>query len=277
LRAAYTELETQKRRADEANRQKTMFLANMSHEIRTPMNGIFGILNILATQELTSEQRLIVDPIRASSFRLMRLLKGTLNLTKIEQGDIESNTSVFNLSKLFEPVCVAAASHAKSNGIRFVVQIPADFPILVFGDSHLLMHVINNLVSNALKFTRAGSITIRMRFDQAEQLVLEVTDTGIGMTPEQQGIMFSLFAQLDPSMARFFGGSGLGLAFVQGIVTFLGGRLSLQIAVGAGSTFTCVVPMQAVMVRYSAPFSDGREHVVATLVCEGDVFQKCPQ
>jgi signal transduction histidine kinase/CheY-like chemotaxis protein len=268
LRAAYTELETQKRRADEASRQKTMFLANMSHEIRTPMNGIFGILDILATQELTSEQRLIVDTIRASSFRLMGLLEDTLTLTKIEQGEVESNPSVFNLSKLFEPVCVAAASRAKSNGIRFLVQIPADFPILVFGDSQLLMQVINNLISNALKFTKAGSITVKMTLDQCEQLTFDVPDTGIGMTREQQKIIFNLFIQPDPSITRFFGGSGLGLALVQEIVTFLGGRLSLQSAVGAGSTFTCVVPMRAVMVPYSAPFSDGREHVIATLVCD---------
>jgi signal transduction histidine kinase len=117
LRSAYAELETQKRRGDEANRQKTMFLANMSHEIRTPMNGIFWVLDILATQELNTEQRLIVDAIRASSFRLMRLLEDTLNLTKTRQGEVESNPSVVNWSKLFEPVCVAAASRTKSNGI----------------------------------------------------------------------------------------------------------------------------------------------------------------
>jgi signal transduction histidine kinase len=178
------------------------------------MNGIFRILDILGTQELTTEQRLIVDAIRASSFRLMRLLEDTLNLTKIEQGEVESNPSVFNLSQLFESVCASAASRAKSNGVRFVVQIPPDFPVLVFGDSQLLMHVINNLVSNVLKFTKLGSITVKMTLDQREQLVPEVADTGIRMTPQQQRIIFNLFTQPDPSMTRFFGGSGLGLALV---------------------------------------------------------------
>jgi signal transduction histidine kinase/CheY-like chemotaxis protein len=273
LRAAITELEAQQKCADEANRQKTIFLANMSHEIRTPMNGIFGILDILALQELTTEQRLIVDAIRASSFQLMRLLDDTLNLTRIEQGEVESNPTIFNLCKLFEPVCLANASRAKANGIRFAVQVEPNFPILFYGDSPLLMQVFNNLLSNALQFTKSGSVTVRLAFQEDEELLLEVSDTGIGMTPDQQRILFDQSRKADPSLARFFGGSGLGLALVQEIVSFLSGRLTLQSAVGRGSTFTCTIPLQAVMSPYSAPFSDGREHVILTMISDEQVFE----
>jgi signal transduction histidine kinase/ActR/RegA family two-component response regulator len=271
LRAAYRELERQKKRADEANRQKTVFLANMSHEIRTPMNGIFGILDIFALQELTSEQRLIVDAIRTSSFQLMRLLDDTLNLTKIEQGEVESNPTVFNLSKLFEPVCLATSSRARLNGLKFNVNIAANFPTLIYGDSQLLLQVLNNLLSNALKFTKRGAISVTVNWRPEEVMVLEVCDTGIGMTPEQQRIIFHHFTQGDASVARFFGGSGLGLALVQEIVSFMEGKITLQSTPGQGSLFTCQIPFQGVMFPYSAPFSDKLQHIVLTMVNDDDL------
>jgi signal transduction histidine kinase/CheY-like chemotaxis protein len=265
LRATYAELETQKKRADEANRQKTIFLANMSHEIRTPMNGIFGILDVLALQELSTEQRLIVDTIRASSFQLMRLLDDTLNLSRIEQGELEANPVPFNLSRVIEPACVTAYTRAKQIGVKFSVEIASEVPSLLLGDASLLGQVVSNLLSNASKFTKTGEIAVRANWVLDETLVLEVADTGIGMTADQQRVIFDHYTTADPSAAQFFHGSGLGLALVQQIVGVMGGTISVQSAVGCGSTFTCRFPLQSLMVSYAPPFSDKAEHIVVVL------------
>lgn len=274
LRHAYDELETEKKRAEEANRQKTIFLANMSHEIRTPMNGIFGILDILALKELTSEQRLLVDSIRASSFQLLRLLDDTLNLSKIEQGEVESTPGIFAISRQIEPICIASVSKARTNGVKFQVVIDKDVPSLVFGDSHLFVQIFNNLVSNALKFTKQGSIRVWISWNtqgENETCVLEVKDTGIGMTEDQQRIIFERFTQADPSVARFYGGTGLGLALVQEIVEFLHGKVSMESEVGVGTRFRVELPFESIMVPYSAPFSDGKSHIIMVSASDEDV------
>ena len=274
LRHAYDELETEKKRAEEANRQKTIFLANMSHEIRTPMNGIFGILDVLALKELTSEQRLLVDSIRASSFQLLRLLDDTLNLSKIEQGEVESTPGIFAISRQIEPICIASVSKARTNGVKFQVVIDKDVPSLVFGDSHLFVQIFNNLVSNALKFTKQGSIRVWISWNtqgENEACVLEVKDTGIGMTEDQQRIIFQRFTQADPSVARFYGGTGLGLALVQEIVEFLHGKVSMESEVGVGTRFRVELPFESIMVPYSAPFSDGKSHIIMVSASDEDV------
>lgn len=265
LRNAYNELEKEKKKAEEANKKKTVFLANMSHEIRTPMNGIFGMLDVLALQELTGEQRLLVDSIRSSSFQLMKLLDDTLNLSKIEQGEIESNPSIYDLSKIFEPICIATASRARLNKIKLNVYVTKNFPILLYGDSQLFVQVLNNLLSNALKFTKEGAITIRLSWVEAngsEFCILEVSDTGIGITKEQQRIVFERFSQADASVARFYGGTGLGLSLVQEIVRFLGGSVSVESELGHGTKFIVEVPFESIYVPYSPPFSDGKRHIV---------------
>ena len=273
LRHAYDELEIEKKRAEEANKQKTIFLANMSHEIRTPMNGIFGVLDILALQELTSEQRLLIDSIRASSFQLMKLLDDTLNLSKIEQGEVESTPVVFSLAKQLEPICIASASRARMNGVKFIVNIDKNVPSLVFGDAQLFIQVFNNLVSNSLKFTKQGSISVRLGWKtekETETCILEVKDTGIGMTADQQRIIFERFIQADPSVARFYGGTGLGLALVHEIVDFMNGKVSLQSDVGVGTCFNIEIPFESVMFPYSPPFNDGKEHVILAMAADED-------
>jgi signal transduction histidine kinase/CheY-like chemotaxis protein len=271
LRATYTELETQKKRADEANHQKTIFLANMSHEIRTPMNGIFGILDLLALQELSTEQRLIVDTIRASSFQLMRLLDDTLNLSRIEQGELEASPSVFNLSKVIEPACVSAYGHSKQAGVRFVGRIEADVPELLLGDAALLGQVVSNLLSNATKFTKAGEITVHAKWHPDEVMVFEVIDTGIEMTADQQRVIFEHYTTADPSTARFFHGSGLGLALVEQIMGVMGGTITVESEVGQGSTFSCRFPLSSVMYTFVPPFSDHADHSVIVLATDPGV------
>ncbi|OHT01407.1 ATPase [Tritrichomonas foetus] len=278
LRNALNELQKEQRRAEEADRQKTVFLANMSHEIRTPMNGIFGILDVLALQELNSEQRLLVDSVRASSFQLMKLLDDTLNLSKIETGEIEMNMSIFNLTTIFEPICIATASSAKLNQLKLNVIIDKMFPITLYGNSQLIIQIINNLLSNALKFTKQGSITIKFdwinennihendkysKMDYlSETCIIEVCDTGIGISKDQQQIIFEKFKQADPSTQRFFGGTGLGLALVNEIVSFLGGKIYVESEVGRGTKFSCHIPMESITVPYSLHFHDDKTHII---------------
>jgi len=265
LENAYVALEIQRQRAVEADRQKTVFLANMSHEIRTPMNGIFGVLDLIASSELTPEQRILVDSIRTSSFQLMKLLDDTLNLSRIEQGDIESNPGIFDFWELVEPICIATASRGRQSSLNFSVNVGSSFPSLVYGDSQLIGQIFNNLLSNSLKFTRKGGITVGFTWDcsyDMELCEIKVIDTGIGISPDQQKIIFERFVQADPSVMRSYGGTGLGLALVQEIVRFLGGELYLNSEVGKGSEFTVVIPLTSVKFDYFPMFTDKKRHII---------------
>ena len=260
-----TELEEQNKRAEEANKQKTVFLANMSHEIRTPMNGIFGILDIIASQELTSEQRVLIDSIRSSSFQLMKLLDDTLNLSKIEQGDIENNPTIFNFGSVLEPICIGTSSRARMNHVKFQFQVDRQFPLIGYADQQLFVQIINNLLSNALKFTKSGYIRVKLGWNvvgPVEICILDVCDTGIGISEEQQRVIFERFSQADPSVMRKFGGTGLGLSLVQEIVRYLGGNISVKSKPGEGSQFHVEIPMQSIYFFYSPPFSDHKKHIV---------------
>ena len=268
---ANKELEEQRAIAVEANRQKTVFLANMSHEIRTPMNPIFGLLDLIAQSEITDEQRLLVDTMRSLSFQLLKLLDDTLNLSKIEQGDIVMNPTCFDLWAAIEPVIVASASRARKNNIKFLVKSLPRTPLGVYSDPHLLQQVLNNLFSNALKFTKKGSIELSVSWEETDQttdgepneiLKITVSDTGIGISHDQQKVIFERFVQADPSVPRSYGGTGLGLSLVQEIVRFLGGALSLESDLGKGSTFHISIPIQSTKFATVAPFKDGKNHYI---------------
>lgn len=270
-RSAFMELEEKGQAAEAANREKTQFLANMSHEIRTPMNGIFGMLDVLAYQELNQEQRLLVDSIRSSSFQLMRLLDDMLNLSKIEQGELESTPTTVNLLKIIEPTMIANSSRARMSKISFSILVSKNFPTLVYTDSQLIMQIINNLLSNALKFTKKGGVTLRMKWESTptsdnEFLIVEVSDTGIGISEEQKKVIFERFMQAETSTSRYYGGTGLGLPLVQEIARFLGGTVDVQSSPGEGSTFIVRIPMQSLMLPFSPPFADNIRKMVLMLM-----------
>jgi len=275
IRNAYHALETEKRIAVTANKQKTLFLSSLSHEIRTPLNGIVGILDVLAMQELSNEQRFLVDSMRSSSFQLMRLLDDTLNLSKIEQGEIDFKPAVVNILKILEPICIATLTKARLNRIKFIVTIEKDFPSLVICDPQYILQIVNNLLSNALKFTKVGSITLSLFWEydnEHESLVIQVTDTGIGITSEQQRMIFDRFAQADDSVIRFYGGTGLGLALVQEIVRYLRGSVSLDSTPQEGSSFLVKIPLKSVMIPYSPVFSDRKSHAIVIHVKDQDLY-----
>ena len=255
LKQALIDLSKEQLRAQEANKTKTTFLANMSHEIRTPMNGIIGMLDILALHELTMEQRLLTDAIRSSSFDLMKHLSNTLNVSNIEQGTIDVEYSIFDVSQTLQPVAFAAASRAIQGKIDLKFEIDPTFPILIYGESQLFLQIVNNLISNALKFTKQGYVSVHVSWDKSEAIILEVADTGIGMSEEQKNIVFRRFSQADPSVARFYGGTGLGLSLVQDLIRTLNGKLNFDSELGKGTKFIVTIPCKAIACPYPIPFT----------------------
>lgn len=269
LKTAYNDLAREQERAQNANKGKTTFLANMSHEIRTPMNGIVGMLDILAMHELTVEQRLLTDAIRTSSFELMKQLSETLNMSRIEQGKIQINNCIFDISQVLEPVAVASATRARLNNLKLHFVVTPNTPILVYGESQMFLQIVNNLLSNALKFTKNGMVSVDVSWEtdeeQNENLVLEVSDSGIGMSDEQKQMIFKRFGQGDPNVARFYGGTGLGLALVQDLIAGLGGSITFDSQCGVGTQFHVKLPFQSILCPYSVPFKEGVHTIL--IVC----------
>lgn len=262
---ANQELEEQRKIAVEANKQKTLFLANMSHEIRTPMNPIFGLLDIIAQGEITGEQRLLVDTMRSLSFQLLKLLDDTLNLSKIEQGDMEMQIATFDFWAALEPSIVASASRARKDGIKFIVRSSPKFPLKITHDVHLIQQILNNLFSNALKFTKKGFIELSVSWAEEEDqevIRIAVADTGIGISYDQQKIIFQRYYQADPGNNVHYAGTGLGLALVQEIVHFVGGSLRLESEPGKGSTFLIDIPIESAYFPTLPVFRGGNKTIM---------------
>jgi signal transduction histidine kinase/CheY-like chemotaxis protein len=275
LKQAYIDLAKEQERAQAANRAKTVFLTNMSHEIRTPMNGIIGMLDVLAMHELSVEQRLLTDAIRSSSFELMKQLSQTLSMQQIERGTIELNNEVFDISKSLEAVAVAAATRAKMSNISLTFRISPNFPILIYGEAQIFLQIVNNLMSNAMKFTKQGGISLYLNWElePKEMLILEVADTGIGMSDEQKHMIFNRFMQADPSIARFYGGTGLGLALVRRLIEELGGTITFDTELGKGTKFHVRLPFESIAFPCPRPFPAGAKHEIIVGTNKDDVDQ----
>ena len=248
LRGRAAETRQALRQAETSNAAKSQFLANMSHEIRTPLNGVVGMVELLQLTELSEVQRRYMETATQSSQALLRLIDDILDLSRIEIGRLELETAPFHLPSLIHDVRVLFADQARGKGLALTISVPDTLNLMVIGDRHRLLQVMTNLVSNAVKFTAQGSITLRGAVEQeigsAVRLRFEVSDTGIGIAQDKQGVIFDAFTQADNSMTRRYGGTGLGLSITRQLVHMMDGDVGVESVLGVGSTFWFTVLLQ---------------------------------
>ncbi len=223
--------------AESANRSKSEFLANMSHEIRTPLNGVVGMADLLRRSDLSAKDREMVEIIRSSAATLDRLLSDIMDLARIEAGQIEIEAEPFHLGETVRAVANLSRLKADEKGVRLEIEVAPEADRRFHGDMVRVRQVATNLVSNAVKFTSAGRVSVRVGVTEAGVVRLEVEDTGVGFDPALKEQIFGRFQQADGSITRRFGGTGLGLAISRDLAELMGGVLDCDSVPGVGSRF----------------------------------------
>ncbi len=224
-----------------ANRAKAQFLANISHELRTPMNGVLGMVELLLQTKLEPKQQMYVQMAQRSAETMLSLITSILDLSRIEAGKFELENRNFDLREVVQDVIYMLESVASQKGLRLSLSIAKSLPTALVGDPLRLSQILNNLIGNAIKFTDQGSITVHASLKEATSdtalIQFEVRDTGIGISQEDQAIIFKAFTQADSSDTRRFSGSGLGLSICKDLCELMGGTIEVESQPGVGSIF----------------------------------------
>ncbi|MCA0403488.1 MAG: response regulator [Proteobacteria bacterium] len=242
------ELSLEKKKSEEKSRQKSEFIANMSHEIRTPMNGVIGFTNVLLESKLDSLQTDYVKTIKSSAQDLLNIINDILDYSKIDAGKLHLDCIPLDIRACIDDVLALLTPNANKKRIDLIPSTDLNVPKTVLGDSLRLKQIITNLISNAVKFTDHGYVSIRTGIEQETDkdytFSIAVTDTGIGISDEDQSKLFNAFNQADTTITRRFGGSGLGLVICKKLVEAMNGKITIQSEVNKGSTFTVRVKLE---------------------------------
>ncbi len=254
LTSTLNEVEHAKDRAEAANRAKSAFLATMSHEIRTPINGLLGNTELLLNEPLGEQARGFGEVAYRSGEALLDIINDILDFSRIEAGRFELNERSFRLDQLVEDLCVSLGPVIRQKRLDLAVDVSRAPTSMVFADQGRVRQVLSNLITNAMKFTETGSITVTVSStelagsdlqDDCIRTRVEVLDTGIGIEEELQAVVFDRFEQVDSTSARAFGGTGLGLAICKELVTRMGGEIGVESRVNTGSRFWLEIPFKA--------------------------------
>jgi signal transduction histidine kinase len=233
-------------REAELDRMKSMFVSMVSHELRTPLGAILGYGEILQEQvhgPLNERQLNVVDRLITNTKRLLSLVNDLLDRARLEAGRLKLAPAPFTPTVLMDELASITSQLAKAKKLEFITFIAPEVPPTLVGDSQRLLQILINLVTNAVKFTDRGSVTVKFDRPDTDHWFMQVIDTGIGIAPEDQAQVFDMFQQVDGLTTRRQGGAGLGLSIVKQLVTLMGGEIQLASSVGVGTTFTIVLPL----------------------------------